>query len=1085
MDGTFVNRMDDEKLRSIKDFKQLVVYLKDELDWPIDSESFDEITFDYDPEELGIDTKTAANIVEIKQLRPLVTGQPWGIFFVKFEPKRLPVVALRRILNALVMKKRASAQKIEQASWNLHDLLFILNYGEANERQMTMAHFSQDEAETDLPTLKVLGWDQQDTALHIAQVAIDLKEKLHWPDDDSNLEGWRRQWSSAFTLHNREVIMTSRDLAIRLADLAQRIRNRTQAILEIETERGPLRKMYKAFREALLHDLTEDRFSDMFAQTITYGLLTTRVSQPESITVDKITDMVLVTNPFLKDLLSTFFTAAGRKDKIDFDELGINDVVLALRNANMGAVLRDFGNKNPQEDPVVHFYELFLKEYDPHMRTQRGVFYTPKSIVSYIVRSIHEALKKEFLLEDGLADTTTWAALKKRNLKFKIPEGVKAEEPFVQILDPATGTGTFLVEVIGIIYETLKTKWAASGKNHQEMNQLWNDYVPKYLLPRLYGFELMMAPYAIAHMKVGLKLHETGYLFQSDARARVYLTNTLEPSTESGQNTLLSYSKGLAQEVLRVNDVKSKKRFTVIMGNPPYSVSSSNKDEWIQNLIKDYKKDLGERKINLDDDYIKFIRLVEKYIAVNNIGIVGMITNNSFIDGITHRVMRKHLLETFEDIYILNLHGNSKKKEKTPEGGKDENVFDIQQGVAITLFVRKRNNKSDLGRVRYSDLFGQREAKYATLNKSNYGNVNWKTLNFDEYYYFFVPKDFSGGKDYEKGFKIDELFQVSSSGIESAKDDFIVKFTDKEVDNLRNFIQIHSSKEIVDEYGITLEKAIQVKKDALNIVDSSTKILYRPFDLRYTLYSANSQGLWWRPKFEVMQHLLKENLALLTCRQQTSFSFQHAFLTDTVAERCAVSLQTGEVSYVFPLYLYTSDGLKISNFNKEIYNKIISNINSKVEPENVLDYIYAVLYSPDYRKKYHEFLKINFPRIPYPKDEDHFFILAKLGRDLRLLHLLKSPKVNNFITSYPKVGSNIVEKVTYTKNRVFINKFQYFEGVPEATWKFYIGGYQICNKWLKDRKGCVLSLDDITHYQKFVVAVTETIHLMEEIDKAT
>ena len=472
MDGTVVNKMDNEKLRSIKDFKQLVIYLKDELDWPIDSESFDDITFDYNPEELGIDTKTAANIVEIKQLRPLVTGQLWGIFFVRFEPKRLPVVALRRILNALVMKKRASAHKTEQASWNLRDLLFILNYGEENERQMTMAHFSQDEDGTDLPTLNVLGWDQQDTALHIAQVTIDLKEKLHWPEDDSDLDEWRKQWSSAFTLRNREVITTSRDLAIRLADLAQRIRSRAKAVLEIETERGQLKKMYKAFKEALLHNLSEDGFSDMFAQTITYGLLTARVSQPESVTVDKITDMVLVTNPFLKDLLSTFFTAAGRKEKIDFDELGINDVVLALRNANMGAVLRDFGNKNPEEDPVVHFYELFLKEYDPHMRTQRGVFYTPKPVVSYIVRSIHETLKKEFLLEDGLADTTTWATLKKRNLKFKIPDGVKPEEPFVQILDPATGTGTFLVEVIALIYETLKTKWEKSGKNQQEIEYL-------------------------------------------------------------------------------------------------------------------------------------------------------------------------------------------------------------------------------------------------------------------------------------------------------------------------------------------------------------------------------------------------------------------------------------------------------------------------------------------------------------------------------------------------------------------------------------------------------------------------------------
>jgi predicted helicase len=1075
MDGTVVNKMDNEKLRSIKDFKQLVIYLKDELDWPIDSESFDDITFDYNPEELGIDTKTAANIVEIKQLRPLVTGQLWGIFFVRFEPKRLPVVALRRILNALVMKKRASAHKTEQASWNLRDLLFILNYGEENERQMTMAHFSQDEDGTDLPTLNVLGWDQQDTALHIAQVTIDLKEKLHWPEDDSDLDEWRKQWSSAFTLRNREVITTSRDLAIRLADLAQRIRSRAKAVLEIETERGQLKKMYKAFKEALLHNLSEDGFSDMFAQTITYGLLTARVSQPESVTVDKITDMVLVTNPFLKDLLSTFFTAAGRKEKIDFDELGINDVVLALRNANMGAVLRDFGNKNPEEDPVVHFYELFLKEYDPHMRTQRGVFYTPKPVVSYIVRSIHETLKKEFLLEDGLADTTTWATLKKRNLKFKIPDGVKPEEPFVQILDPATGTGTFLVEVIALIYETLKTKWEKSGKNQQEIEYLWNVYVPKYLLPRLYGFELMMAPYAIAHMKVGLKLHETGYHFQSEARARIYLTNTLEPSTEAGQITLLTYSKGLAQEVLRVNEIKSKKRFTIIIGNPPYSVSSSNKDKWIQNLIKDYKKDLGERKINLDDDYIKFIRLVERYIEMNEIGIVGMITNNSFIDGITHRVMRKHLLETFEDIYVLNLHGDSKKGEETLDGSKDENVFDIQQGVAITLFVRKRNNKKELCVIKYAELFGLRKDKYISLNKSDYGKVNWKTLDFDKHYYFFVPKDFGMASEYNTGFKLDELFNVYSVGIGTKVDSISIDFDYQKLKlRVKEILDNkYDRKVLISNFKLSENTTWEYEKALTAIYDNKKfiKYDYRPFDYRYIFYDENFLS---RSRSNVMDNFYYKNNYGLELGK-TSFI---AFISNKVSDEHF----GGGKSYKFPLYVYNSDDFKTPNFNKYIYNKITHNINAKVVPENVLDYIYAVLYSSDYRKKYAEFLKIGFPRIPYPKGEKQFFILAKLGNDLRLLHLLESPKVDKFITSYSVIGGNAIEKVTYIGNRVFINKTQYFDGVPEAIWKFYIGGYQPVQKWLKDRKGRTLSKEDIIHYQKIVVAVAETIRLMEEID---
>ena len=412
---------DRDKLRDIKTFPMLVKYLRDELDWPIDADNWEDLYFEYEAEELGIDAKTAAKITEIKQLRPLVTGQPWGIFFVKFEPKRLPVVALRRILSQLVIKKRVSARKSEQATWKLHDLLFISNFGEGEQRQITFAHFAQDEQAGDLPTLKVLGWDDADTALHIDHVHKELTGHLCWPEDESDLAGWREQWSSAFTLRHREVITTSKALSIRLADLATDIRKRVNTILSVESERGPLRKLHAAFKEALIHDLSEDDFADMYAQTITYGLLSARVSRPAGLTADNLSDMVPVTNPFLRDLLCTFLTIGGRKGKIDFDEVGINDVVNTLREARMADVLRDFGDRNPQEDPVVHFYELFLKEYDPKKRMQRGVFYTPRPVVSFIVRSVHEILKKEFGLPDGLADTTTWGEMVKKHKRLAIP----------------------------------------------------------------------------------------------------------------------------------------------------------------------------------------------------------------------------------------------------------------------------------------------------------------------------------------------------------------------------------------------------------------------------------------------------------------------------------------------------------------------------------------------------------------------------------------------------------------------------------------------------------------------------------------
>lgn len=576
-----------EKLRAIKTFPSLVKYLRDELDWPIETDDFNEIVFDYEAEELGIDPETAVKIDEIKQLRPLVTNQPWGIFFIKFEPKRLPVVVLRRILSRLVFKKRASANKSEHASWNLDDLLFISNYGEDEQRQITFAHFSQDKTTGDLPTLKVLGWDDADTALHLDYCHQELKGKLHWPDDEHNLKDWCEKWSSTFILRHREVITTSKDLAMRLADLARRIRRRANRVLAIETERGQLRKLYKSFQEALIHDLSEDDFADMYAQTIAYGLLAARVSRPMGVTADNITDMIPITNPFLRDMLGTFLTAGGRKGAIDFDELGVQEVVELLNSpdTHMDAILRDFGNRTQQEDPVIHFYEDFLYEYDKKKKVQRGVFFTPLPVVSYIVRSVHELLQNEFGLEDGLADITTWGEMVKRKPGIKIPEGVSPDEPFVQILDPATGTATFLVEVIDIIYQTMRAKWIKQGHMALETQSLWNEYVPKHLLPRLYGFELMMAPYAIAHMKLGLKLYETGYTFSTDERVHVYLTNSLEPATDTiPQRVFEQWAPALAHEARAVNEVKRCKRFTIVIANPPYAGHSANFGDWISEL---------------------------------------------------------------------------------------------------------------------------------------------------------------------------------------------------------------------------------------------------------------------------------------------------------------------------------------------------------------------------------------------------------------------------------------------------------------------------------------------------------------------
>jgi len=717
------------ELAKIKRFDQLIAYLRDEMGWPIARDSFedvDDLFYDFIADELGIDTKNAAKIQEIKRLRPLSPRQPWGIFFVKFEPKKLPVVALRRILGQVALKKRASANSTERAAWAADDLLFVSNYGEGDERQISFAHFSRAQNAHDLPTLKVLGWDNLDTALHLDAVARELTEHLAWPEDDGDAETWRTRWRGAFTLRHREVVTTSKELSIRLAELARAIRDRIKTALKIETDKGPLTQLMKAFQTALVHDLDADGFADMYAQTIAYGLLSARIADPHKKTADDFAAHMR-TSPFLRELMEHFLHVGGRKGKaggpgIDFDELGVSEVVELLDQANMEAVVRDFGDRNPLEDPVIHFYESFLSAYNKQLKIQRGVFYTPQPVVSYIVRSVHELLQTEFDLADGLADTITWGEMLKSRPGLKLPpltdepgekRTILPDEPFVQILDPATGTATFLVEVIDVIHRTLTAKWKQQRLTDAQQRAAWNDYVPRHLLPRLHAFELMMAPYAIAHMKIGLKLAETGYRFGTEERARIYLTNALEPWVK--QLPLIGFD-ALAHEAAAVNEIKRHKRFTVVIGNPPYNNRSNNKTSWIMNLIEVYKTTVRREETQiqgLSDDYMKFLRLGDWNVALTGVGIVGMITNNGFLDGHIFRDFREYLARTFHIVRVVNLHGDSRKREKVSDGTSDENVFDIMQGVSLTIVAKSRGQLE--APIAYADIWGERERKYRML----------------------------------------------------------------------------------------------------------------------------------------------------------------------------------------------------------------------------------------------------------------------------------------------------------------------------------------------------------------------------------
>jgi hypothetical protein len=1139
------------KLATIKRFDQLIAYLRDEMGWPIENGSaFEDLTFEYLPEELGIDSKTAAKIQEIKRLRPLSPKQPWGIFFVKFEPKKLPVVALRRILGQVALKQRASANSAERAAWAADDLLFVSNYGEGDERQISFAHFSRAKDGQDLPTLKVLGWDNRDTALHLDTVARELSEHLAWPDDDGDAEAWRTRWRAAFTLGHREVVTTSKELSSRLADLARAIRDRIKTALAIETDKGPLTRLMKAFQTALVHDLDADGFADMYAQTIAYGLLSARIADPSKKTADDFAAHMR-TNPFLRELMETFLKVGGRKGKagsqgkkdgIDFDELGVSEVVELLDAANMEAVVRDFGDRNPQEDPVIHFYELFLKEYDAKKRMQRGVFYTPRPVVSYIVRSVDELLRTEFGLTDGLADTITWGEMAKRHRDLKIPEGVSSEQDFVQILDPATGTGTFLVEVIDLIHKTLLAKWKALGHGEKKIDALWNEYVPKHLLMRLHGYELLMAPYAIAHLKIGLKLYETGYRFGSDERARVYLTNALEPAS-NGQFTL-DFLPALAHESDAVNQVKQKQRFTVVVGNPPYSGLSSNMGPWIDGLLKGRLPDgtqtasyyhvdgepLGERKLWLQDDYVKFIRLSQHHLTSTGIGIHGYISNHGYLDNPTFRGMRWSLMDAFDDIRVLDLHGNLKKKETPPGGGKEVNVFDIQQGVGIGLFARRSPHRAgiDAATVRHADLWGDRDVKYRWLTDHGVATTDWQEMPTTKPFFLFEPFDQRESGDYSDWLAINEILPVNVTGIVTARDDFVIDFDraalKQRIADLRNdslsdqairqkYFAGKGAKKYPpgDSRGWKLPKARHSLRQDRRWDERYAPILYRPFDIR-DIYYVPWMVDWSRT--EAMPHMLAgENLAIISCRQQARADDEWAQVgvTNQIIESCAISNITREINYLFPLYLYPGVGKsggslfhtwpdgkggRRPNLAPTFVEAVeqatglifvsdgCGDCKIKFGPEDVLAYIYAVFHCPEYRRRFEPMLRLDFPRVPQPGARELFAALAQLGRDLLALHLLESPKLATLMSQFIGGRNPEVEKVSWSKNTVWIDKAQTtgFKGVREEVWNFHIGGYQVCEKWLKDRKGRTLSKDDIAHYQKIVVALAETIRLMKEID---
>lgn len=1133
-------------LRTITDFEDLIAYLRDELNWPVEDYALEDLTFEYDADELGLKDEEAEKLKDgtIRQLRPLPGGQPFGIFFVEFGQAKLPVVVLRRILNALVIKKRNSANPADRQRWDAADILFISAFGESDDREIAFAHFHKDPETTELPILRVLGWDGSDTPLKTKHVAEVLKNRLNWPENPADQDNWRKQWRGAFRHRLGHVIKTSGDLADALAHFARKIRDAATTIIAHESEaKGHLRKLHRAFQSALIHDLTEEAFADTYAQTVTYGLLTAAISktppdaaamapaEQTALTQEDITAMVPVTNPFLKEMLGEFLKIGGRKGGVDFDELGINEVVELLRGGetDLPAILRDFGNRKPGEDPVIHFYETFLTAYNKKLKIQRGVFYTPNPVVSYIVRSVDELLKTEFHLEHGLADTLTWGEFISRNVgvspTISLPpltdepgcsETISPDEFFVQILDPATGTATFPVEIIDVIFKYLEERWGLAdseklpgGSPHfKSFSEYWNHYVPNYLLPRLHGYELMMAPYAIAHMKIGLKLAETGYRFHSEERARIFLTNALEPWAK--QLPLIGFD-ALAHEAEAVNEIKRHKRFTVVVGNPPYSGLSSNMSEHALRIVDAYRfidgAPLNERKLWIQDDYVKFIRTAQTTLEVARTGVFGFITNNGYLDNPTFRGMRQSLMETYPKLYLVDLHGNSSKREQSPDGSEDKNVFDIKQGVGICLGAHNVNRDP----VHHADLWGTKESKSGWLLKHSLSTTKLSKLAPETPYYAFVVQDALTQGEFSSWISIWDAFESYGTGVVTGRDALTTNFDKVSLmDNLTRFVSL-AEGDARREFSLGTDardwKISTAQNDLRNSPPSLDKLVaiqYRPFDVRWTHYTGNSRGIYASPCRSTMTHMLKgNNLGLVTARSNASSANDHFFVTRHVTEaKCG---ESSRQCALFPLKLLQSEKSagedfdfgsdKDSNFSDKLLTDLRRVLKGAetLTPEDIFHYIYAVFHSPGYRSRYAEFLKIDFPRVPLTGSLALFRELSRLGGELVALHLLESPRLDTPITEFTG-SSTLVTKPGWTDGTVWLDSggkkaaatpgTSGFHGVPENVWNFHIGGYQVCDKWLKDRKGRTLSAEDIAHYHKIVIALTETIRLMAEIDEA-
>lgn len=900
----------------------------------------------------------------------------------------------------------------------------------------------------------------------LSQLKATLKNK-------ALLESKEKELTELFKLFftfSPKPIITAQEFANALAQRTQILKN---SLIEAQ-ENTHITSLYETFKEQLYKELDFTEFADSLAQTLTYSLFLARLNNTSGKEIDLYNAKAFIPKSFpLIRAMSGFLDNLEDLDSIKWlieeilyiiNHIDIISIIKELNKASEKDLLGHYTTQFTHKDPYLHFYETFLSQYDPRLREIRGVYYTPASVVSFIINAIDSILKTEFALQNGL--------------------GASLERANITLLDFATGTGTFLLEAFRKALESTPKDSAR--------------YEPKKLLKQFFGFEFLIAPYTIAHLKLSQSFKEEfNAPLKENESLNIRLTNTLYSNKEKDeankQSNLFAGMIELAEEFKEAQRIKEN-AILIITGNPPYSGASANKGLFEDNVRITYGLEPSEAHLNKEeakiiklylqspnkeaklktsfkailerkklkneknprmllDDYVKFISFAESKIKAQNSGIFAFISNNGFLDNSTFRGMRYHLLKTFDTIYILDLHGNTRKKEVAPNGSKDENVFDIMQGVSINIFIKSAPCNDDLATLYHYDLYGKRSDKTNFLYENTLDSIAWATLQPKAPFYLFIPQNESLRAEYDKGLSVKDIFKVSSVGVVTGKDSVLIASNEKQLEK--------QVKDFYNEFDLKFVKSIA----------------YRPFDIVKT-YSK----LIGRPRINVMQHFFKQNIGLVYDRGSNLQDITNIFISNVQIDKHFV----GANSYISPLVIYENQEEYIENFTPEFREFIDSKYNEHFSPEQILGYIYAVLFHKDYREKYIDFLKIDFPKIPFVESKKKFLEFSTLGWELINTHLLQSDTLDSAIgeAKYKDTKNrNLkIEKIAYDpkEQKLFVNENLHFCGVSEAVWEYKIGGYQVLDKYLKSHKGEEI---DYAHFTRVIQTLHKSLEIESQIAK--